>query len=280
MKWQTENITLITGAAGGIGKAFAHYCASRKHRLVLLDRQEAELVPLAHWLHKNYGTPVHPFAIDITIATSLATVASFLQSHDYRIDWLINNAGVGHVSDFSKTAIHTIRDEINVNVLGTTLVTHTFLPYMNHSRKSYLLFMSSMASLYPLPLKNTYGAAKAYVNSLADSLRHELAEEKISVSVCCPGPVNSNMGQYLADKRLPWKDQLLVEDPETIVRIAINGMLNGKPFIVPGFFCRLLYGFTRLLPKSTIDRITKKQYRLKRKMLREKPLVPGVAHMA
>lgn len=275
MKMQDENITVITGASGGIGKEFVKYCAGLGHRLILLDKNEDELLRLAIWLKKNFQVQVHPFAIDIASPAELAAVTDFLREQHFKIDWLINNAGNGHVALFKESKLDAIQRELNVNVLGTTLLTHELLPIMNNERKSYLLFMSSLACFYPLPLKNTYGAAKAFVTNFAGALRFELAAENISVSVCCPGPVNSNIPQHLADKLLSWKEQLLVEEPEVVVQAAIAGMLKEKKIIIPGFFNKVLFHVTNLMPLWLKAQWTKRQYSSKRKLLKEQPLIPG-----
>jgi short-subunit dehydrogenase len=279
MKTQYENITVITGASGGIGKAFVKHCAGLGHRLILLDKNEDELLRLAIWLKKNFDVQVHPFAIDIASPAELVAVTDFLNEHHFKIDWLINNAGNGHVALFKESKLGDIQSELNVNVLGTTLLTHELLPFMNSERKSYLLFMSSLACFYPLPLKNTYGASKAFITNLASALRFELAEENISVSVCCPGPVNSTVGQHLADKRLSWQEQLLVEDPEVIVEAAIAGMLHGRKIIIPNFFNKLLFRVLSMMPRWLKARLTNQQFINKRKLVQEKPLIPGLPDM-
>ena len=119
---------------------------------------------------------------------------------------------------------------------------------------------------------------QSFFTNFAGALRFELAAENISVSVCCPGPVNSNIPQHLADKLLSWKEQLLVEEPEVIVQAAIAGMLKEKKIIIPGFFNKVLFHVTNLMPKWLKAQWTKRQYSSKRKLLKEQPLIPGEPH--
>lgn len=276
MNWHNHHTTVITGACGGIGKAFASQCAALGHRLVLIDLDLQQLRQLQQWLVKNHQVEVFVVKADISNLHEIETLANFFEIHRLRITWLINNAGIGHTSLFERTASSHLYKELSVNVLGTTLLTHALLPFFNHYQQGCILFMSSLASFYALPFKNTYGASKAYVTQFAGALRFELKDRDISVSVCCPGFVNSTVQQFLSIARLPRLEQMLTINPKIVVAQAIEGVQAGKHLIIPGLMARLLFHITRMLPAGMLKKATERKFRSMKGLLLKPVVNPAI----
>ena len=115
-----------------------------------------------------------------------------------RIDILFNNAGFGSVDWFEnlKPERH-IETLIQVNLIGTILVTHAVLPGMLKRREGHIINMSSVAGLIASPLITTYAASKYGVRAFTDALRREVSSFGIKVSGIYPGPATTEFGKQL-----------------------------------------------------------------------------------
>jgi short-subunit dehydrogenase len=268
-----HNVTVITGACGGIGKAFVMHFAREGHPLVLIDKSQEELNLLARWVWNNFHQHPYILPLDVTSQDALTHVGDFFRNRKLRIQWLVNNAGIGHTHLFETLDFHLLHQELEVNVQGTTLITHELLPFMQTDPPGHILFMSSLASFYPLPFKNAYGASKAYILQLARALRYELEQKGIRVSVCCPGFVNSTLEHFLQLQQLGWMERLIMLQPEKVVQDAVAGARKGRELIIPGRACRVLYKATQWMPSFVKQWITRHKFRSLRPLL-NKPLVP------
>ncbi len=95
-------VTLITGASGGIGEAFAKRLAEKKHNLVLVARSEDKLHQLCDELMLKHGITAHYVAVDLNDFEADQRLFNETQKHGMEVDWLINNAGFGSMGDFAE----------------------------------------------------------------------------------------------------------------------------------------------------------------------------------
>jgi hypothetical protein len=121
-----------------------------------------------------------------------------------------------------------------------------------------------MASFFYLPQKQVYGGTKAYLLSFSQSLRRELKGDKISVSVVCPGGMNTTPKLIFQNRIGSWGSRQSIMNPEDVAKITIKAMFRGKGLIIPGVFNYLFIILNRLLPKFVKEKITevhcKKQF--------------------
>src|SRR6185295_16952345 len=94
-------VTMITGASGGIGEAFARRLAAEKHDLVLVARSENKLHEICDELMLEHKITAHYVALDLTEADADKRLFEETEKHGFEVDWLINNAGFGSYGDFS-----------------------------------------------------------------------------------------------------------------------------------------------------------------------------------
>ena len=92
-------VTLITGASGGIGEAFARRLAKEKHNLLLIARSENKLRSLCRSLSNQHGIEAQFIAVDLTEAGSGKLIADEVKKRNLDVNWLINNAGIGSGGD-------------------------------------------------------------------------------------------------------------------------------------------------------------------------------------
>ena len=226
--------TLITGASEGFGKALALECASRKMNLILVALPGPEIYYLADFIKRNYKVEVIAIEKDLSIEENCMMVFREVKESGIAVNMLINNAGLGSTMLFSEGSIPFYQKQIKLNILATTLLTHLFLNMLKASGPSYILNVGSLSSYFILPKKQVYGATKSFIYCFSKCLRRELKKEEISISVICPGNMNTNIGVTQLIKTSNWLSRHSVMNPEDVAPIAINGLLNHKEVIIPG----------------------------------------------
>ena len=134
--------TLITGASGGIGEAFARALAAEKHNLILVARSEKKLHELCDELMLKHQITAHYVAIDLTEPDADLSLFKETERHAFEIDWLINNAGFGSMGDFAKLELENELEMISLNVLALVALTHRYLPKMRERKSGTIINVS------------------------------------------------------------------------------------------------------------------------------------------
>jgi uncharacterized protein len=138
---------LITGASGGIGKAFAQELAARQTNLVLVARSEENLHQIAQELQEQYQIQVDVIAKDLTEPDATAAVFDITKTKGLTIDLLINNAGFGDYGDFAESDRERQVKMVQLNILALVDLTHKFLPLMRQRRSGSIINVSSIAGI-------------------------------------------------------------------------------------------------------------------------------------
>ena len=116
-----------------------------------------------------------------------------------------------------------------------------------------------MAGFAPIPVKNLYSATKSAVLFFSYSLRYQLEEKDIGVSVLCPGPVFTKTEiKEDTKKKLGWLGMQMAVPPEQVGEVAVRETLKGKLVIVPGGLSKLMAFLVRVLPRRMIVAIYNK----------------------
>ena len=240
--------TLITGASEGLGKAMAMECASRNMNLILVALPGPEIFFVAEFIKRNYAVEVIGIEKDLCKDESCAELFSEVAAMNVEVNMLINNAGIGSTMFFGEGSASLYERQIKLNVLATTMVTYFFLPMLKRNDKAYIMNVGSIASFFCLPKKNVYGATKSFIYNFTRSLRKELRKDRIYVSVLCPGAMNTNVPITLMCKTASYIARLSVMEPEKVVPLALDGLLNNKEVIIPGRLNRILLLMDILFP--------------------------------
>lgn len=177
---------VITGAAGGIGRATATLFAEEGASVALLDRNGAALSDAAQALDA-FATPcdvTRPDEIDHAIAAAEAALGG--------LDGLINAAGLLRVKPFESSAIEDWSSVIDVNLTGTMLMCRAILPAFRRAGRGTIVNIASIAALKPPPASAAYAVSKAGVLMLSRCLANELGPD-IRVNSVCPGTIETDM---------------------------------------------------------------------------------------
>jgi short-subunit dehydrogenase len=173
----------------------------------------------------------------------------------YRVNILINNAGVAGTVDFASSPVEYSDERILVNARALVLITRLFLPELKTHSRAHILNVGSLSAYYPLPYKSVYAASKAFVHSFTRGLHRELRGGPVQLTVVHPNGVRTNADTFeRIDSHSRVSRLLFILDMEEIARIAVNSMLKGKLEVIPGFMNRVLILISGLLPKAFKER--------------------------
>ena len=251
---ENKAYTLITGGSSGIGKALARECAGRKINLLLVALDTPELSQTADEIRKEFPIQVDTLGVNLTELDGPSRVLEWCGKNAYRVNVLINNAGIAGAAVFEESSLEYSDVRIMLNIRALVLLTRLFLPELKSHPGAYILNIGSISAYYPIPYKSVYAASKAFVLSFSRSLKEELRGTGISLTVINPNAVRTHTGSNARIDSHGKKVDLLILPVERIAKIAIEGMLKEKSVIVPGFWNRLLLLVSRLIPKRIKDK--------------------------
>ena len=248
--------TLITGASGGIGEAFARRLAVENHNLVLVARSENKLHDLCDELMVKHKITAHYIAVDLIDFEADLRLFEETEKHKLEIDWLINNAGFGSMGDFANLELENELEMINLNVLALVALTHRYLQKMRERQSGTIINVASTASFQPVPFMATYAATKAFVKSFSEAIAEENRLFNITVTALCPGPTETNFFDA-ANIGTNVKDAFMkkgMQTPEAVVEAALSAVKRGKSSIVSGWTNYLAARLGNFVPNSLITR--------------------------
>ncbi|KAF1317544.1 15-hydroxyprostaglandin dehydrogenase, partial [Globisporangium splendens] len=205
-----RSVAIITGAAGGFGKAFADTILADGGKVLITDINTEGVEATAKVLADKYGAKrVSWIRQDVTDTDSFGAAFDHARTHfdDAPVNMLVNNAGIGADLTFYNDGAPTNWSrvvEINfVAVMrGTQVAVDHFKKLLPPGKEGVVVNVASIAGLYAVPLLPEYAAAKAGVVSLTRSLYHLKASHNIRVVALCPGFADTDMGR-LAEATLP-----------------------------------------------------------------------------
>lgn len=233
---------IITGGSSGLGAEFARQISSKAATLILAARSGDVLRELAAELQRqNLSLRVLTCACDLATRPGRDALWACVKEADLKPTLLINNAGVGDYGDFADADEARVLLQIDLNITALTLMTLEFVRRVEATadQPAALLNISSLASVAPLPQIGVYSATKAYVSSLGESLRIELAARHVQVLTVCPGPTPTGFGSNA--RRPDGADiarggQAFLQMPrESVVSIALQKLESNSARVFPGW---------------------------------------------
>lgn len=238
---------LVTGASSGIGYEISKYLAKRGYDIIAVARNKQALENLKNEIKTN----VQIACMDLSVVDNCIKLYEKFKEDD--IDVLINNAGFGMYGNFDILDMNKEIEMINVNILACDILTKLFLKDMKKRDSGYILNVGSIAGFMPGPLMSSYYASKSYVVKLTQAIRKELKKSKsgVSVSVLCPGPVNTNFNNTAGVKFA-----VRPLSSEYVAKYAVDMLFKKKLVIVPGFTIKLARFFSKFTPDNILAEIT------------------------
>ena len=256
-----KSMFFISGATGGLGKAFAVECASRGWDLYLTDLHEDRLALLARGLEQTYGVKVMYQPADLTDLASRSDLFAAIETGTKLFRGLINVAGLDYEGLFLERSRDEIRTIVRLNIESTLEVTHTLLEHTDPMTPFRIITVSSLAAFFPMPVKATYAASKRFLLDFSLALRDEVRERNATVTVLCPAGLPTTADCVEAIEAQGLMGQLTTEDIGRVAAMTLDHALKGHALYIPGFLNQLLPLLGGLVPPVNIAELIGRRWR-------------------
>jgi NAD(P)-dependent dehydrogenase (short-subunit alcohol dehydrogenase family) len=250
---------VVTGAAGGIGRAISCSLARRGCHLALADVNEAGLAETAA-LAGTQGLRVTMHRLDVADRQAIAAFPDVVSASHPGVDILVNNAGVAVGGAFDQVAEADFDWLFDINFWGVVRMTRAFMPLLRASQGAQLVNISSLFGLIAPPGQTAYCASKFAVRGFSESLRHDLEGSRIGVTTVHPGGIatsiakNARMSRALSEAELTQAQKrfqrLLKMPPEQAGESIVKAIERRRPRIIIGSDARFASLIERLFPVS------------------------------
>ena len=244
---------LVTGGSRGIGAAIAVAYADAGADVALLARDEAKLAEVASAV-RSRGRRAQVAVADVTDGESVrAAIAAASESLGSPFDILVNNAG-GNTFSFPLSGMRFSGWEktFRLNLDSVVHITQAVLPSMMEAKRGSIINVSSVAGLRGAPLMSHYGAAKAALVSLTQSLAIEVAWAGVRVNALCPGWIETDLTEFLRSddkaeqgtlQRVPmarWGRVEEIAEPAVFLASDAASFMTGQVLVVDGGLTAML----------------------------------------
>lgn len=244
---------MITGASGGLGRAVSAECARRGYRLILTDINEQGLESLRRGLSLQFAADVTTIACDITSEDSVNALLERVDNEQIRFDMLLNVAGVDYEGGFLERDFRDIQRILMLNNTATLRMTHAILQRRRSENVPFsLVFVSSLASMYPMPLKATYAASKRFLLDMAVALSQELGSRDVRVLALCPAGLATTESARLGIAAQGFWGSVTTNPLERVAKRTIDRAQKRSGVYIPGAMNRLLTFAGNLLPRRWV----------------------------
>lgn len=242
-----KRYALITGATGGVGKAFAKVLAEQNYALLLTGRSETKLSALKEELQRNYeGIDIKIFAADLAEENSRLALFGRIAQEGIKLSMLVNVAGIDIQKGVEAYTQQKIALQCRVNFEAA--VSACLFAVQNKSDKLEIINISSVSGIYPMPYFAIYSATKGALTSFSQSLRQEMKRKNVSVTAILPGamPTRDDIKEQIKGQGL-W-GKLAAKEPETVAKAAVKAVRRNKAKVIVGFWNKAMRICTVWIP--------------------------------
>lgn len=256
-----DKIIWITGASSGIGAALALEYSKLGARLILSSRNSNALEKVK--LSCEQPDKIKILTMDLVKISDFKSLVEEAISFFGSIDILINNAGISQRAFAEETSLEVDHKIFDVNFFGTIALTKALIPHFKYNKRGHFVVISSVVGKIGTPLRSSYSASKHALHGFFDSLRAELYEDHIKVSLICPGFVNTNVsinaltgqGEKQGTKDTATANGLA---PETFAKKAIRSVSKEKQEVTIGGFLEVLAVYAKRFFPLLLSRMVRK----------------------
>ncbi len=244
-------VAVVTGGASGLGRALADELARRRYRIALLDRDADRATAEAKSIATAHGVDTVGLAVDVTRSNSVAMAGAAVRARFGGADVVVSNVGVQLFGSIEAFTDDEWRWMLDTNVIGGARVARAFLPLLRESARPRLAFTASSSVFAPAARLGAYQASKFALWGLAETLRLELAESPIAISVIFPSGMATRHLESSADAQPEgWEREVASRadldamfasnpnmaagmcEPEAVARDTVDRILAGDRYIV------------------------------------------------
>lgn len=239
------SFAVVTGASSGTGLELARIAAQNGADL-LIASDGPDINTVAEQLRAETGVVVEAAMADLASREGVNALCSKVSEIGRPVDAIFANAGRGLGRAFLDQDFNEIERVLNTNITGTIYLLHNLVGEMRKQGWGKVLITGSIAGLMPGTYQAVYNATKAFIDSFAYALRHEVKDDGITVTVLMPGPTDTDFFETadLLDTKVGAGDK---DDPRMVARVGYEAMLRGDGHEVSGFANKMQAMMTRVL---------------------------------
>ncbi len=254
----SKHTALITGASRGIGYELAKQFAKNEYEVILVARNADKLKEIADDFHFQFKTTVHILPLNLVKPDAPNELYHFLKRNNIKVDYLVNNAGIGMHGYFHQIELNDNLDLLQLNITTLTHITRLFLSDMVTRNFGGVLNVASTAAFHPGPMMATYHASKAYVVSFTEALAAEMKGKKVKISVLCPGPTETNFHRRPGVENVfHAKRGMFTMNIEKVAKLGYNGLMNNKTVVIAGLVNTVAASMAKITPNRLLNPIVR-----------------------
>jgi NAD(P)-dependent dehydrogenase (short-subunit alcohol dehydrogenase family) len=250
---------LVTGAAGGIGRACALEAARRGAAVVLTDIQLEPLAATAAEVGSRGGRVLHSEALDLTDHDAVQGLAERVHADHGSLDVVMNVAGTSTWGSVDRLSHDDWRKMVETDLMAPINVIEAFVPaIMAAGRGGHLVNVSSAAGLLGLPWHAAYSAAKFGLRGVSEVLRFDLEPHGIGVSLVCPGAVDTPLVETVeivgvdrdhpAVRRMTARFRRRAVSAERVGELVLDAVERGRYLVFTSREIRILFTLQSFCP--------------------------------
>jgi 3-hydroxybutyrate dehydrogenase len=218
-------ITLVTGAASGIGLAIAQRYASAGAKVAIADLKMDAAEAAAAAINAERPGAAMPVAMDVTDEDQVNAGVAAVVAAWGTVDVLVSNAGIQIVNPIEQFAFADWKKMLAIHLDGAFLTTKAVIPHMYAQGSGAILYMGSVHSKLASPLKSAYVTAKHGLMGLARTVAKEGGPKGVRTNVICPGFVRTP----LVDKQIPEQARELgISEEDVVKKVMLGQTVDGE----------------------------------------------------
>ncbi|BBM84309.1 SDR family oxidoreductase [Candidatus Uabimicrobium amorphum] len=254
-------VVVITGACGGLGKSLCTVFGKNGATIIAADIDAQGIKELCDELQKDMN--IDGYVNDVTNDENVREIAKKVLQKHKRIDVLINNAGISHLSKFSETSVEVMHRVININLFGCMYWAAACIDSIIEN-KGMMIALSSVAGFAPLHSRTMYAASKHALHGCFESLRAEVEDDGVDVMMVCPAFIATkiNDNALSGDGKPAQKNRVHAGkkmSPDYVAQIIYTAATKRKKTLLIGRVSKLAYLVSRF-SKNTYIRAMKKKF--------------------
>ena len=224
-------VILVTGASSGIGLACATALQAQGHTVYGSARDVKRLKDV----------PFKPIELDVTSDASVNAAIATITKAEGKIDVLVNNAGNGVTGPAYAMPVESAKQQFEVNFFGVVRMCSAVLPGMIEKKQGLIVNISSLAGLFGLPYQSMYAASKFAIEGYSESLRMELLNTGVKVTLINPGDFKSDFTQNRSKVTFPLKNEALEKEyTSAVAAMEKDESVGSDPVLIGKTLCKIV----------------------------------------
>ena len=245
-----NQLAVVTGASSGIGLELARQCAQNGFDLIVAADGDG-----IHQAATTIGGNAQAVQADLSGAEGVDKLYAAIAGR--KVDALLANAGRGLGRGFLDQDVAAWRNVVEVNITGTLLLLQKVGRDMRSAGAGRILITGSIAGFMPGTYQAVYNGSKAFLDSFAFALRHELKDTGVTVTCLMPGATETDFFES-ADMMDTKVGQAKKDDPAMVAKKGFDAMMKGDGDVVAGWHNKLQAAIAHVIPAGVTAEMHRK----------------------